>query len=92
MTILKIICRFFSIYLAKKDLERPITGSITGRSTEGLSWLDSGKNKDPKELLKIYSLREYPQCWIKVSLIVEIKQNGSRFSSNSIIQIGLLTR
>ena len=62
-TVLKILYRFFYVYL----VTRRVNG-LTKGSTRALSWLDSGEDEDSSE---VRSLQDCARPWIKVILIVE---------------------
>ena len=68
--VLIIFCRFFSIYLVARGLEKPTIGS-----TKNLSWLDSRRSKDFEKLLEMHSLRGRPQSQIEVILLIEVEQS-----------------
>ena len=67
-TVLKIFCRFFSIYLA-------IEGSIARGLIEVSSWLDSKESKDSDGSSEVCFLRGRPQPRIDVIFVVGIKRS-----------------
>ena len=83
-TILRIFCRFFSVYLATEGSARGLTRLS--------SWLDSEKNKDPDGPSEVYSRQGRPRPRIEVILVVGVERSGMGWILNNAIQTSWLTR